>query len=68
VGVYATGFGRILVRLEAFAPRFGADVETNWAWRATSFHVIFKLGDEDDESGHFDHQFVPDAHRYARSA
>jgi hypothetical protein len=56
------------VRLAAFAPRIGARVETNWAWRATSFHVIFKLGDEDQKSGYFDSRFVSDAHHYARSA
>jgi hypothetical protein len=68
VGVYATALGRILVRLAAFAPRISARVETNWAWRATSFHVIFKSGDEAEESRHIDDRFVPDGHHYARSA
>jgi hypothetical protein len=50
VGVYATASGRLLVRLAAFAPRIGARVETNWAWRATSFHLIFEPGTRTEQS------------------
>jgi hypothetical protein len=51
-----------------FYARIGTRVETNWAWRATSFHVIFKSGDEIEESGHIEGQLVPHEHHYAPSA